>query len=149
MLNGNIGVIKCMMTGKYFSDGPVPYLSLSMDSELTDSTNMAQGFAMMPVMWSIGGTVGYDSLLISQTCADKFQLNLFRPLIGGVLAKPHDQWPGLFSNNFWIKYPYFLPCAASAAFSAFVFFLTLFFLKEVCPPSSALEVRLIDVLFRP
>ena len=33
-------------------------LELMPHPELTDSTNMAQGFAMMPVMWSIGGTVG-------------------------------------------------------------------------------------------
>ncbi|KAJ3557587.1 hypothetical protein NM688_g1389 [Phlebia brevispora] len=92
MLNGNIGVIKCMMT------------------ELTDSTNMAKGFAMMPVMWSIGGTVG--------------------PLIGGVLSKPRDHWPELFSSTFWVEYPYFLPCAASATFSALIFFVTLIFLKE-------------------
>jgi hypothetical protein len=39
-LNGNVGVIKSMM------------------GELTDSTNIAQGMALMPVVWSTGATVG-------------------------------------------------------------------------------------------
>ncbi|KAI0714269.1 MFS general substrate transporter [Cerioporus squamosus] len=95
MLNGNIGVIK------------------SMIADLTDSTNMAQGFAMMPVMWSIGGTIG--------------------PLIGGQLAKPHDRWPDVFTNPFWQYYPYFLPCAASAVFSAVIFCIAAAFLRETVP----------------
>ncbi|KAL6298395.1 MFS general substrate transporter [Sparassis latifolia] len=92
MLNGNVGVIKSMM------------------GELTDSTNMAQGFSLMPVVWSVGATVG--------------------PFIGGTLAKPHDRWPGVFSGPFWIKYPYFLPCATSAAFTTFIFIIAVIFLKE-------------------
>ncbi|KAI0327808.1 MFS general substrate transporter [Cubamyces sp. BRFM 1775] len=95
MLNGNIGVIKSMM------------------AELTDSTNLAQGFALMPVMWSVGGTIG--------------------PLIGGQLAKPHDRWPALFTNPFWQRYPYFLPCAASALFSAVIFIVAAAFLRETVP----------------
>jgi hypothetical protein len=39
-LNGNVGVMKTMM------------------GELTDSTNMAQAFALFPIIWSIGGFVG-------------------------------------------------------------------------------------------
>ncbi|RDX57347.1 MFS general substrate transporter [Lentinus brumalis] len=95
MLNGNIGVIK------------------SMIADLTDSSNMAQGFAMMPVMWSIGGTIG--------------------PLIGGQLARPHDRWPNIFTSPFWQYYPYFLPCAASAVFSAVIFCIAAAFLRETVP----------------
>ncbi|KAH9902985.1 MFS general substrate transporter [Cubamyces lactineus] len=98
MLNGNIGVIKSMM------------------AELTDSTNLAQGFALMPVMWSVGGTIG--------------------PLIGGQLAKPHDRWPALFTHTFWQRYPYFLPCAASALFSAVIFIIAAAFLRETVPKQS-------------
>ncbi|KAI0649187.1 MFS general substrate transporter [Trametes meyenii] len=99
MLNGNIGVIKSML------------------AELTDSTNMAQGFALMPVMWSAGATIG--------------------PLIGGQLAKPHDRWPRLFTNPFWQYYPYFLPCAASALFSAVIFMIAAAFLRETVPKKSS------------
>ena len=46
MLNGNTGVMK------------------SMIAELTDETNMAQGFSLIPVTWAIGGTIGFDILLL-------------------------------------------------------------------------------------
>ncbi|KAI0364963.1 MFS general substrate transporter [Pilatotrama ljubarskyi] len=92
LLNGNTGVMKSMM------------------GEITDETNIAQGFAFMPVAWSLGAAVG--------------------PMMGGQLSRPHDRWPGVFSHPFWIKFPYFLPCGASAAFSAFTFIVTTLFLKE-------------------
>lgn len=40
-LNGNMGVAK------------------SAVGELTDKTNIAQAFAMMPAIWSVGGTIAY------------------------------------------------------------------------------------------
>ena len=40
MLNGNTGVMKTMV------------------SEITDPTNIAQAFGFLPVVWSIGGTIG-------------------------------------------------------------------------------------------
>ncbi|KAI0740955.1 MFS general substrate transporter [Earliella scabrosa] len=92
MVNGNTGVMKSML------------------GDLTDSTNIAQGFAFIPIAWATGSTVG--------------------PLMGGQLSKPHDRWPRLFSHPFWIKFPYFLPCATAAAFSAFSFLLTVIFLEE-------------------
>jgi hypothetical protein len=45
MLNGNIGVMKSML------------------AELTDETNMARGFALIPVVWAVGGTIGFETLL--------------------------------------------------------------------------------------
>ncbi|KAG1744697.1 MFS general substrate transporter [Suillus paluster] len=92
ILNGNVGVMRTMM------------------GELTDSTNMAQGFALIPVVWCIGSFVG--------------------PLIGGTLARPQVTWPGLFAHPFWSKYPYFLPCAVSACLIVLAFFILLFFLEE-------------------
>ncbi|KAG2137627.1 MFS general substrate transporter [Suillus bovinus] len=92
LLNGNVSVMKTML------------------GELTDSTNMAQGFALLPIMWCIGGFLG--------------------PLIGGTLARPQDNWPRLFAHPFWNKYPYFLPCAVSACGFLLGFFVVLFFLEE-------------------
>ncbi|KAI0828037.1 MFS general substrate transporter [Trametes gibbosa] len=92
VLNGNTGVSK------------------SMVGEITDETNITQGFACLPIAWSVGSTVGL--------------------LIGGQLARPHDRWPDAFSHPFWLQYPYFLPCTASAAFSVFTFIVTAIFLKE-------------------
>ncbi|KAH9039475.1 MFS general substrate transporter [Lactarius deliciosus] len=92
MLNGNIGVMKSMM------------------AELTDETNMARGFSLLPVTWCVGGTIG--------------------PFIGGVLSRPQDHWPNAFSHPFWGEYPYFLPCLATAAYSLLSFTLAAIFLQE-------------------
>ncbi|KAG0700124.1 MFS general substrate transporter [Suillus ampliporus] len=92
LLNGNIGVVKTVM------------------GELTDSTNMAQGFALIPMVWCVGNFVG--------------------PLVGGLLARPQDHWPKSFTNPFWGKYPYFLPCMVSACLLLLAFFMLLRFLEE-------------------
>ncbi|KAI6026339.1 MFS general substrate transporter [Pisolithus microcarpus] len=97
-LNGNIGVMKSML------------------GELTDSSNMAQGFALMPIMWSLGCTLG--------------------PLIGGTLSRPQDHFPRLFGAPFWAEYPYFLPCGIASAFAVVVFVVIVFFLKETLPNMS-------------
>ena len=39
-LNGNTGVIKCML------------------SEITDDTNLDRALSFMPIVWSLGNTVG-------------------------------------------------------------------------------------------
>ncbi|KDQ59075.1 hypothetical protein JAAARDRAFT_192627 [Jaapia argillacea MUCL 33604] len=92
-LNGNVGVIKSMM------------------AELTDSTNLAQAYAYMPIAWSTGGTLG--------------------PMIGGALSRPAERFPELFGQNEFLKqYPYFLPCAVPATFSLLACLVTFLFLKE-------------------
>ncbi|KAG1740054.1 MFS general substrate transporter [Suillus lakei] len=93
VLNGNLGVLKTMM------------------AELTDSTNMAQGFVLIQIFWRVGTFVG--------------------PLMGGILARPQDSWPALFAHAFWRKYPYFLPCAVAACFVVMAYFMLFFFLEEV------------------
>ncbi|KAJ7910235.1 major facilitator superfamily domain-containing protein, partial [Mycena leptocephala] len=97
LLNGNVGVIKSMM------------------GELTDSTNIAQGMALMPVVWSTGATVG--------------------PIIGGLLANPYEQFPNTFGRfEFWRTYPYALPCFVMAFYCITSFFLALFCLNETVEP---------------
>jgi hypothetical protein len=54
-----------------------------------------------------------------------------RPSIGGVLSRPQDRWPNVFSHPFWGKYPYFLPCLATAAYGIVLFSVAAIFLKEV------------------
>jgi len=92
-LNGNIGVMK------------------SMIAEITDSTNIAQAYAYMPIAWSSGSTLG--------------------PIIGGSLSRPAERFPHLFgTSEFLKKYPYFLPCAIPATFTAIAWVVTLLFMKE-------------------
>ncbi|KAG8945498.1 hypothetical protein FRC04_000783 [Tulasnella sp. 424] len=76
LLSGNIGVMKSAL------------------GEILDETNIAEGCAMLPVVWSGGATIG--------------------PLIGGLLSRPHEKYPELFNSEFWRTYPYFLPCACSS-----------------------------------
>ncbi|KAI5998710.1 MFS general substrate transporter [Pisolithus albus] len=94
-LNGNVGVMK------------------SIIGEITDNTNMAQAFALIPIVFSVGASIA--------------------PLYGGGLVKPHDHWPKLFSGSFWVQFPYFLPCVVSASFAAFSFFITALLLEESLP----------------
>ncbi|KAG8960808.1 hypothetical protein FRC00_014094 [Tulasnella sp. 408] len=76
LLSGNIGVMKSAL------------------GEILDPTNIAEGCAMLPVVWSAGSTIG--------------------PLIGGFLSRPHEKFPTLFDNEFWRTYPYFLPCICAS-----------------------------------
>ncbi|KAF8842090.1 MFS general substrate transporter [Paxillus ammoniavirescens] len=91
-LNGNVGVMK------------------SIIGDITDHTNMAQAFAMIPAIFCTGATVA--------------------SLYGGALAKPQDRWPELFSGEFWANYPYFLPCAISGSFALLSFLVCVIFMKE-------------------
>ncbi|KAI9443956.1 MFS general substrate transporter, partial [Lactarius indigo] len=92
-VTGHIGVIK------------------SMTAELTDETNIAQGFSMLPVAWSLGHVIG--------------------PLVGGVLSRPQDRWPYIFSHPFWADHPYFLPCLVAATFTCLSSIITGLYLEEV------------------
>ncbi|KAL1660901.1 major facilitator superfamily domain-containing protein [Schizophyllum commune] len=83
----------------------------SMMAEMTDETNIAVAYAYMPIAWSTGGTLG--------------------PIIGGALSHPAEQFPSIFGRFQLLKeYPYFLPCAVPATFSAIAWFVVYFHLKE-------------------
>ena len=101
----------------------------SVVGDITDCTNMAQGFAILQAVLPIGAAVG---------CVNwcEFPMSnenpyVYSPLYGGILAKPHDHWPRLFSGIFWRKYPYFLPCIVSTLLAAVVLVTAGLFLKEV------------------
>ncbi|RDB25899.1 Efflux pump azaL [Hypsizygus marmoreus] len=95
LLDGNIGVVKSVL------------------GELTDSSNRAEGFALLPVVWAIGATLG--------------------PMIGGSLSRPHERFPDLFGGIFWRDHPYFLPCATTASVVFATFAITLLLFKETAP----------------
>ncbi|KAF8266410.1 major facilitator superfamily domain-containing protein [Lactarius quietus] len=91
-LNGNLGVIK------------------SMIAELTDDTNVARGFSLLPMARAAAYIIG--------------------PFIGGVLSRPQDHWPNRFSGPFWAEYPYFLPCLVAATYALVSFIVTALYLEE-------------------
>ncbi|KAF9532628.1 major facilitator superfamily domain-containing protein [Crepidotus variabilis] len=103
LLNGNIGVMKSVM------------------GELTDSTNRAEGFSLLPVVWGFGATMG--------------------PLIGGTLSRPHERFPYAFGGQFWEKFPYFLPCLVTASYVLIAFLITLGLFKETVPKRSNCDRR--------
>lgn len=96
VFNGNIGVSK------------------SVTAEITDASNIADAFALVPIMWSVGVTIA--------------------PIMGGVLSYPADRWPDTLGRIKILQtHPYFLPCA-SASFLAFCAFVIAFAaLKETLP----------------
>jgi len=61
------------------------------------------------------------------------------PFIGGVLSDPATGFGGPFDNQFWVDYPYLLPCLFSSAMSAIALLLAFFKLPESLPPSSRSE----------
>jgi len=79
-------------------------------AELTDETNIARGYSLMLMTGAAGYVLG--------------------PIIGGVLSRPQDRWPVLFSDPFWNKYPYILPCLVSVVFVCLSFVMIMLFLEE-------------------
>ncbi|KAJ7690111.1 major facilitator superfamily domain-containing protein [Mycena rosella] len=95
LLNGNTGVMKSVL------------------GDLTDSSNRAQGFAYVPLIWATGASLG--------------------PFIGGSLSRPHERFPTIFAGKFWEEFPYFLPCIATGGFVFLSFLVVLLFFKETVP----------------
>ncbi|KAF8875897.1 major facilitator superfamily domain-containing protein [Infundibulicybe gibba] len=95
LLNGNVGVMKSAM------------------GELTNSSNRAQGFSLIPIVGAIGATLG--------------------PLVGGTFARPHERFPQVFGGKFWQDYPYFLPCLVTSSYVCVSIIVGLLFLKETVP----------------
>jgi len=94
----------------------------SVTAELTDETNVARGFSMLPMAWSLGYVIG--------------------PFIGGVLSRPQDRWPQTFSHSFWADYPYFLPCLVAATFTCLSFVITALYLEETLYSKSSDKLQL-------
>jgi hypothetical protein len=112
LVGGNLGVIK------------------SMIAELTDETNVARGFSLMPMARAFGYIIGLGIFPVVVTLS-LISWPGFSPFIGGVLSRPQDRWPDVFSHPFWAKYPYFLPCLVAAAYVLLALILSAIYLKEV------------------
>ncbi|KAN0135048.1 Major facilitator superfamily domain containing protein [Lactarius tabidus] len=93
----------------------------SMMAELTNETNAVRGFSMLPMSFSLGYAIG--------------------PFIGGMLSRPQDRWPLVFSHSFWAEYPYFLPCFAVAMCGCTSLTASAIYLKEtvICGPLTGLR----------
>ncbi|KAG6373436.1 major facilitator superfamily domain-containing protein [Boletus reticuloceps] len=103
VLNGNVGVMKSIL------------------GDLTDQTNMARVFPLIPAIFIAGATVA--------------------PLYGGALVKPQDRWPDIFQSEFWTTYPYFLPSLVSGCFTLLTLLVCAIFLKESLPSKTGIMPR--------
>ncbi|KAG6901708.1 hypothetical protein C0995_008869 [Termitomyces sp. Mi166 len=94
VFNGNIGVAKTVI------------------AEITDPLNLADAYAMMPLVWSLGSTLG--------------------PILGGLLADPAKRWPDIFGDlTYFVHHPYFLPCAVAGFSTLIISVIAILGLKEV------------------
>ncbi|SNX86339.1 uncharacterized protein MEPE_05048 [Melanopsichium pennsylvanicum] len=100
--NGNVAIVKSVM------------------GEITDETNQARAFSLLPLTWTVGCLIG--------------------PLLGGYLSKPAQQYPDIFAKHAWAglgglweKFPFFLPCAISAAITVASIVMGAFLLEETLP----------------
>ncbi|KZT32311.1 MFS general substrate transporter [Sistotremastrum suecicum HHB10207 ss-3] len=92
-LNGNIGLIK------------------SMIADITDESNQARAFSMLPTVFAVASTIA--------------------PVIGGELAHPAERFPGTFGGyDLFKNYPYLLPCIIVAIFQIIGLMVAAFVITE-------------------
>ncbi|CAA7266822.1 unnamed protein product [Cyclocybe aegerita] len=104
VFNGNIGVSKSVM------------------AEITDSTNIGDAIAFIPLMWSTGVTIG--------------------PIMGGMLSNSATRWPNTLGRIHLLKvHPYLLPCAVASCIAFGTFVIAAFGLKETLPSLVAKQKR--------
>ncbi|KAJ7220227.1 major facilitator superfamily domain-containing protein [Mycena pura] len=102
--NGNIGISKSVM------------------AEISDSTNIAEMYALIPFMWTCGVTIG--------------------PFIGGTLANPAIRYPDTLGKIHLLReFPYLLPCATVGTLAFCAFILGFFGLKETLPAAIAKQKK--------
>ncbi|OAV86762.1 hypothetical protein PTTG_05566 [Puccinia triticina 1-1 BBBD Race 1] len=100
IMNGNVGIVKSVL------------------AEITDETNKARAFSLLPMSNAIGMILG--------------------PMIGGYLAQPTKQYPEVFGNiEFLNHYPYFLPCFIAGITNLLAVVLGFFYLEETLPSKKA------------
>lgn len=102
----------------------------SIIAELTDETNVARAFSLLPMSWAVGVVIGLATFSHRRQYLLMF-MPCFSPFLGGILSRPQDRWPNVFSHPFWNTYPYFLPCLASAAYACVSLIIVANFLQEV------------------
>lgn len=96
LMNGNIAVLKSVL------------------AEITDETNQARAFSLIPMCFAVGSIVGSS--------------------IGGYLAHPAETFPNLFGDwQFFIDNPFYLPCAVTSMLNLAAILLGTLFLKETLP----------------
>ncbi|KAJ7746313.1 major facilitator superfamily multidrug-resistance, DHA1 sub-family [Mycena metata] len=99
--NGNIGLYSIGLR-----------VSKTVINEISDSTNIADIFSIMPLMWAVGVTIA--------------------PFIGGVFSNPAAKWPETLGKlQIFRTHIYLLPCLIAGSVAFLSFALALVGLNEV------------------
>jgi len=100
-MNGNIAVVKSSL------------------AEITDDSNKARAFPLLPLCWALGLMIG--------------------PAIGGYTAEAARQYPHSIFNkySFFSTYPYFIPCFLAGLLNLFAVLLGALFLDETLPSKTS------------
>jgi MFS family permease len=89
-------------------------------ADITDSTNEAQGFALLGAIFGLGGIAG--------------------PWLAGVLSFPSEQYPSVFrADGLFATHPFLLPCAVISVVAALDALVACLFLPESIQLSIAAE----------
>ncbi|KAK8803491.1 hypothetical protein WA158_001185 [Blastocystis sp. Blastoise] len=103
------------------------------------------GSVAIRVIWGFAnGILGATKTYISEICTDHTQAfgfalfsaiggvaGVFGPVLGGLLAKPERNFPGIaIAIPFLREYPYYLPCFVGGIVNILVIFLVIFCLPE-------------------
>ncbi|KAJ2481580.1 hypothetical protein EV174_003434 [Coemansia sp. RSA 2320] len=92
----------------------------SVLAEISDDSNRARMMALLPLTWNVGSVAG--------------------AAIGGLLADPAVQFPGLFGSfKPFIAFPYLLPCLVGSSVTAAGLLVGVFVVKETLPKSHLLN----------
>ena len=88
--------------------------------EICDESNLSFGFSMFGFLFGLGALVA--------------------PTLGGLLAKPAEQYPSLFGNfQLFVTYPYLLPCLVSSLVSLFGFIVGFIYFEETLNRQSPMD----------
>ncbi|PYI09157.1 MFS transporter [Aspergillus sclerotiicarbonarius CBS 121057] len=95
-------------------NGNIAVIQTMVCELVEDAENEPQAYAVMPFFWSLGTIIG--------------------PAIGGVLAKPADGFPSLFSpRGLFARFPYLLPNLVCSILLCLSIFCVWMFLRETHP----------------
>ncbi|XP_065842032.1 uncharacterized protein [Oscarella lobularis] len=97
-------------------------------ADVSDNTNQAKGMAYVTAAWGMGLVAGQA--------------------LGGLLAEPVRQYPGVFPRGFLETFPYFLPSAVTTFFLILGLVLVYFLLPETLDNGSYTLVSVGDVAER-
>lgn len=96
-------------------------------TEITDDTNRSASFYLYSLAWTMGAI-----------CA---------PLVGGLLSKPSEKYPTIFSSNpnsIWVEFPYLLPCLLTVAWNVMAALICGLFMIETLGARKEGNARIVD-----